>query len=85
MKFFHYVAIAASVGIGVFAANEIRGLIIARNVSQARIQEACTPHRRKGGMRLSGVLEQAQAVPELPEIDSANILRVNQLLDVGLS
>jgi hypothetical protein len=81
----HYLGIAAAVGIGFVVAQEIRGALIAKNISDQRVAAACTPHRRKGGMEVRGVLEQVQAVPELPEVDGRIIFAVNSRLESGLA
>lgn len=85
MKHVHYIGIAAAVGIGFFVAQEIRGALTAKNISDQRVAAACTPHRQKGGMEVRGVLEQVQAVPELPEVDSRIIYMVNTRLEAGLA
>lgn len=85
MKPVHYLGIAAAVGIGFVVAQEIRGALIAKNISDQRVAAACTPHRRKGGMEVRGVLEQVQTVPELPEVDGRIIFMVNKRLEAGLS
>jgi len=92
MKPLHLLGVATAVGFGAFGALTVRDAITAANARrslakarEARIEADCTPHRQKGGMTLRGVLEAAQAVPELPEVDGSVMLAVNARLDVGLA